>query len=96
MTEPSANGKFAMLRGRPIRTVRPVSASMLATVSESGSQAPAAGAGVAAEQEHVVAAVVGVGDLAVAEHRDHEVALHADQVGTEQQARRPPRGSAAR
>ena len=36
ITEPSANGKFCMLRGSEIRTVLPVSASMLATVIESG------------------------------------------------------------
>ena len=34
--EPSGKGKFCMLRGREISTVRPVSASMLATVIESG------------------------------------------------------------
>ena len=50
-----------------------------------GPQAPAPGAGVAAEQEHVVAAVVGAGGRAAAEHREHEVALHADEVGAEEQ-----------
>ena len=50
-----------------------------------GAQAPAARAGVAAEQQHVVAAVRGVADRAVAEHRDDEVALDADQVGAEEQ-----------
>ena len=36
ITEPSANGKFCMLRGSEMSTVLPVSASMLATVIESG------------------------------------------------------------
>ena len=36
MTDPLAKGKFSMLRGSEISTVRPVSASMLATVIESG------------------------------------------------------------
>ena len=36
ITEPLANGKFCMLRGSETSTVRPVSASMLATVIESG------------------------------------------------------------
>ncbi len=36
MTEPLGNGTFCRLRGRPTSTVRPVSLSMLATVSESG------------------------------------------------------------
>ena len=36
ITEPSGNGKFCMLRGSEISTVLPVSASMLATVIESG------------------------------------------------------------
>ena len=36
MTEPSRKGKFDMLRGSQISTVLPVSASMLASVSESG------------------------------------------------------------
>ena len=50
-----------------------------------GTQAPAAGTGVAAHQQHVVAAVGGARRRAVAEHRDHEVALHADDVGAEEQ-----------
>ena len=36
ITEPGRNGKFDMLRGRLTSTVRPVSASTLATVIESG------------------------------------------------------------
>ncbi len=75
-----------MLRGRLIRTVRPVSASTLAIVIESGRRPDAPGAGVPAEQQHVVAAVVRRGRRALAERRDHEVAVHADEVGAEQQA----------
>ena len=48
-------------------------------------QAPPTGAGVAAEQEHVEAAVRGTGDLAAAEHGHDEVPLHADQVRAEEQ-----------
>ena len=48
-------------------------------------QAPPAGAGVTSEQQHVVATVVRADRRAVAEHRDHEGALHPDDVGTEEQ-----------
>ena len=50
-------------------------------------QPPAVGAGVAAEQQHVVAAVVRAAGVAGAEHGLDEVALHADQVRAEEQHR---------
>ena len=50
-----------------------------------GAQAPPSGAGVAAEQQHVVAAVRGVDRDTVAEHGDDEVALDVDEVGAEEQ-----------
>ena len=85
ITDPGANGKFVMLRGSEIRTVLPFSSSMLAMVSESGRRPQRSAPGVAAEEQHVVAAVAGVARLAAAEHRLDQVALRADQVGAEQQ-----------
>ena len=84
-----------MLRGSPISTVLPVRGVDAGHGQRVGTQAPAAGAGVAAEQQHVEAAVVGADDLAVAEHRDHEVALHADHVGAEEQRAGDGRSRAA-
>ena len=74
-----------MLRGSEISTVLPVVASMLATVSESGRSPQRPAPASPPEQQHVEAAVRGAGGVAVAEHRDDEVALHADQVGAEEQ-----------
>ena len=84
----AGTGRLARLRGRPNRTVRPVSSSMLATVMLSGRDADAAGSGVAAQQQHVVAAVLGLGHDVAAEDGGDEVALYGDQVAGEEQARR--------
>ena len=74
-----------MLRGSPIEHGLARAGVDAGDGERVGPQAPATGAGVAAEQQHVEAAVVGTDDLAVAEHREHERALHADHVGAEEQ-----------
>jgi hypothetical protein len=75
-----------MLRGSEKSTVRPVCSSMLATLMESGTQAPAVLAGVAAEQQDVVAAVVRVAGGGSVEHGEDEVTVDGHQVRREEQA----------
>ena len=85
MTEPLANGKFG-------HVARQADQHGLAGVGVDagdghrvGPQPPAPGAGVAADQQHVVATVVRAGHGVAGEHGEDEVALDADQVRAEEQ-----------